>query len=196
MSVSQNVPENICIVTIMIIWLLVFYILILVYKIEVHDKSTSYNRESEDLLIKKSKKIVQAQIKKWYISDYKNTITGPVVERLSGSAASQTYIVLRNITNQSILRYIRQNCNGNVTKEFCSYKNKTNLVISKRNKNDLKYRYEKAFSFNSNSSTYTVNYSMLPNKKPINGTVIHKFVGNVETNDIFTPENRIIALLL
>lgn len=196
MSVSQNVPENICIVTIMIIWLLVFYILILVYKIEVHDKSTSYNRESEDLLIKKSKRIVQAHMKKWNISDYKNTITGPVVERLSGSAASQTYIVLRNITNQSILQYIRQNCNGNVTKEFCSYKNKTNLVISKRNKNDLKYRYDKAFSINSNSSIYAVNYSMLPNKKPIKGTVIHKFVGNVETNVIFTPENRIIALLL
>ena len=174
----------------MIIWSLLFYTLILVYKIEVHSGDTHYNQESVELSVKKSKKIVPTHIKKWNISDYNSSISGPTVEKLSNTAAQRAYIFLRSITNTSIKKYIRQNCDGNVTKEFCQYKTKTNSVLIKKNKSNLKDIYQKSFSFSSNGTVDDVHYSILPSKNRIKGTVIRKFVGNVETNVIFTPDHR------
>lgn len=174
----------------MIIWSLLFYTLILVYKIEVHSGDTRYNQESIELLVKKSKRIAQAHIKKWNISDFKNTISGPTVEKLSTKAAWNTYVFLKNITDSSIKKYVGQNCAGNVTKEFCRYKNKTNSAFYNRSKSYFKNLYEKSFSYDSNGTASIVDYTILPNKSKIKGTVIRKFVGNVETNVIYTPDHR------
>ena len=97
---------------------------------------------------------------------------------------------MRSITNTSIKKYIRQNCDGNVTKEFCQYKTRTNSVLIKKNKSNLKDIYQKSFSFSSNGTVDDVHYTILPSKNRIKGTVTRKFVGNVETNVIFTPEHR------
>ena len=174
----------------MIIWSLLFYTLILVYKIEVHNGDTRYNQESVELSIKKSKRIAPTRIKKWNISDYSNSISGPIVEKLSNTVAQRAYLFLKNITDTSIEKYIRQNCAGNVTKEFCRYKTKTNSVINKKNKSNLKDIYQKSFSFSSNGTVDDVHYTILPSKNRIKGTVTRKFVGNVETNVIFTPDHR------
>ena len=43
------------------------------------------------------------------------------------------------------------------------------------------------------NKTFAIKYNILP-KKIINGVLIRKFIGNMESSTIYTPDNRILSL--
>lgn len=127
-----------------------------------------------------------------------NIITGPIVENVTQELAIKNYVFLINQRNKWIKKYISINCGSNSSKKYCSYPSRINKMLRKKQEFKRKSLYNNHSIVMDNkgikkNKTFAIKYNILP-KKIINGVLIRKFIGNMESSTIYTPDNRILSL--
>lgn len=116
-------------------------------------------------------------------------------EFVSKPHAKKMYLKLMERRNAQLDAYIKKMCRNNSGFSPCSYMNRVSSIIKKRNSAEVsthfdKLRYTPKGTICEGCSAKINTRFLL--KPPQDDLIVRKFVGNIETNEIYTVDNRIV----